>query len=366
MQSVRWGIVGTGRMASIVAGELAALGRRGIELGAVASRRLDTARDFALRHGIPAACDSVDELAARADIDAVYIATPHVRHCDDMLACLESGKAVLCEKPFTLNAPEAERVVAAARAHGLFAMEAMWTRFLPSMVALRTHLADGTLGKVRMLVGGGAFVPAQEAGHYLFDRHLGGGVLLDAGVYLVSMASMILGTPRRVLACGALGRTGVDEQDAMLLEHADGACAALYVSMQARRAPDFEILADGGRIRIEPPVFRPTRLTLWNASGEQRSEEFAIDGSGYGYQVLEVSKAIREGQRESAVVPLDRRSRSCGRWIQSASRWACAMTATRSDAPLTGARCRPAEPLSLGALTATGRIRRCSRPDLRS
>jgi predicted dehydrogenase len=305
MQSVRWGIVGTGRMASMMAGELAGLGCHGTELGAVASRQLDTARNFALRHSIPAACDSIDELAARADIDVVYIATPHVRHCDDMLACLEGGKSVLCEKPFTLNAPEAERVVAAARARGLFAMEAMWTRFLPCMVALRAHLADGTLGSVRMLVGGGAFVPAPEAGHYLFDRHLGGGVLLDAGVYLVSMASMILGTPRRILACGALGRTGVDEQDAMLLEHADGACAALYVSMRARRAPDFEILADGGRIRIEPPVFRPTRLTLWDASGEQRSEEYAIDGSGYGYQVLEVSKAIREGRRESAIMPLD-------------------------------------------------------------
>jgi predicted dehydrogenase len=304
MDTVRWGIVGTGRMASVLAAEFAGLQPHGIELAGVASRNIDTAQAFATRHGIRMACDSVAAMAARDGIDAVYIATPHARHCEDMLTCLQGGKAVLCEKPFTLNAAEAERALAAARSRGVFAMEAMWTRFLPSMVALRERLTTRSIGSVRMLIGGGAFVPTFDAGHYLFNRQLGGGVLLDAGVYLVSMASMILGTPSRVLACGALGQTGVDEQDAILLEHDGGVCAALYVSMRARRPPDLEILADAGRIRVEAPVFRPTRLTIWDGDGTERSAEFPIVGSGYGYQVLEVSAALRAGRTESTIMPL--------------------------------------------------------------
>jgi predicted dehydrogenase len=304
MNTVRWGIVGTGRMAATFAGEFARLGSHGIELSAVASRHIDTARAFAARHRIATACDSVAKLAARQELDAVYIATPHVRHCEDMLTCLERGKAVLCEKPFTLNAPEAERVIATAKARGCFAMEAMWTRFLPSMVALRERLAGGSLGTVRMVVGGGAFVPDFDEQHYLFNTGLGGGVLLDAGVYLVSMASMIMGTPRRALACGAINRAGIDEQDAILLEHDSGACALLYVSMRARRAPDMEILFDAGRVRIEAPVFRPTRLTYWDQHGVERVEEHPLLGTGYAYQLLEASAALRAGRTESDIMPL--------------------------------------------------------------
>jgi predicted dehydrogenase len=303
MRTVRWGIVGTGRMARTMADEIERLGPKGHAVAAVASRRIGHAREFV---GSRTACtpyDSVRELAADPAVDAVYIATPPSEHVAAMLDCIAANKAVLCEKPFTLDGAEAERVAAAAQHRGVFVMEAMWTRFLPAVERLRTMLASGELGAVRLVTGGGAFVPAYDPANYLFDPRLGGGALLDAGVYLVSMASMILGTPARVLATGAVGRTGIDEQDVVVLDHGD-ASATLYISMRARRAPDFEILAEHGRIRVEPPMYRPTTLTIWDASPSQRTENHPIDGTGYGPQLEAVARALRDGSRECEAMPL--------------------------------------------------------------
>lgn len=305
MTGVRWGIVGTGRMAAVMAAEITALAPAGHRLAAVASRRPETGRAFAQRHAVPHCCDSVAALAARPDVDAVYIATPHSRHAADMLACIEHGKAVLCEKPFTLDAALAAQVIAAARARGVFVMEAMWTRFLPAIVALRRMVADGAIGAPRLVIGGGAFIPEPPPGHYLLERALGGGVLLDAGVYLVSLASMLLGPPATVQASGSIGPTGVDVQDAILLGHAGGADALLYVSLGARRPPDLEILGSHGRIRVAAPVFRPEQLTLWTPGGGESVTAYPVDGSGYGQQLEAVGRALAAGERECAAMPLD-------------------------------------------------------------
>lgn len=303
MERVRWGIVGTGRMASTIAAEIAALREHGIDLVAVASRDAARAQEFAARFG---AHQSVGDPAAISTLplDAIYIATPHTLHAGQMLASLRAGQAVLCEKPFTLNAAEAQVVVDAALHGRVFAMEAMWTRFLPAVVALRDMLAAGVIGPVRMITGGGAFVPDGSQPAYLLDPALGGGVLLDAGVYLVSLASMILGTPTSVLAQGLIGRTGVDEQVSMLMSYPGGAQAQLYVSMRARRSPDLEILGEAGRIRIAAPVFRPTRLTLWSRDGTESVRDFPIDGTGYGYQIHAVSAALQRGERDCPTMPL--------------------------------------------------------------
>jgi predicted dehydrogenase len=303
METVRWGIVGTGRMARTMADEIGRLASKRHALAAVASRRIGQAREFA---GGRIGCtpyESVRDLAADPGVDAVYIATPPSEHAAAMLDCIAANKAVLCEKPFTLDAAEAQRVATEANRRGVFVMEAMWTRFLPAIERLRAILAARELGAVRLVVGGGAFVPAYDPGNYLFDPRLGGGALLDAGVYLVSMASMILGSPARVLATGAVGRTGIDEQDIVVLDHGD-ASATLYISMRARRAPDFEILAEHGRIRVEPPMYRPTTLTIWDASQSQRVENHPIDGTGYGAQLEAVARALRDGSRECAAMPL--------------------------------------------------------------
>jgi predicted dehydrogenase len=305
MENVRWGILGTGRMATVMAGELTAMRAEGIELVAVASRNVQSAKSFARRYGIHRAWGSYAELAADAGVDAVYVATPHSLHHDNILACLRGGKAVLCEKPFTLSAPQARAVIDEARGRGLFIMEAMWTRFLPAVVALRKLLQAGAIGRVQMIIGGGAFVPDFGPEHYLLNKDLGGGVLLDAGVYLVSMASMILGTPTRIQASGIIGSLGVDEQDAILLEHANGSAALLYVSLRARRSPDLEILGESGRISIAAPIFKPAKLTVWNKDGVATVTEYPVSGTGYGYQIREAAEALRAGRRESTVMPLD-------------------------------------------------------------
>ncbi|MBS0614253.1 MAG: Gfo/Idh/MocA family oxidoreductase [Proteobacteria bacterium] len=292
-------------MASVLAAEFASLPTTEVRLLAIAGRNAERTAAFAAAHDIARTYHDIEALARDPDIDALYIATPHTLHYECLLAAIEAGKAVLCEKPFTLNARQAAEVIALARRRGVFVMEAMWTRFLPAIAALRELVAAGTLGRIELLVGGGAFMPDRHGGHYLFDPHRGGGVLLDAGVYLVSLSSMLLGQPRRIQAAGRLGDSGVDEQDAWLFEHACGAMASLYVSLHARRSPDLEILGDAGRIRIAAPVFRPTRLHLWDQQGNEQLREYPITGSGYGYQVRAVNQALLHGQSESPVMPLD-------------------------------------------------------------
>jgi predicted dehydrogenase len=301
---IRWGICGTGRMAAVMAGELNGLIDQGAYLAAVGSRTRAAGAEFAQRFRIPRAHGSYADLARDPEIDVVYIATPPSLHCENTLACLENRKAVLCEKPFALNAREAVRMIRAAREHGVFLMEAMWTRFLPALAAVRATMAAGSLGPVRLVTGGGGFIPQFDPAAPLFDRHLGGGVLLDAGVYLVSLASMLLGPPTEIIARGRLGASGVDEQDVILLRHAAGAEALLYVSLNTRRAPDLEILGEQGRLRLEAPVFRPTRLSLTRGESATAVSEYPVTGSGYAPQLIEVMSALRAGRQESPIIPL--------------------------------------------------------------
>ncbi len=304
MQPLRWAIVGTGHMAETMAREIVAHQPQGHRLTAVASRDAERGADFCSRHAVPGYAPNAAALAARADVDVVYIASPHTAHAADTIACLQRGKAVLCEKPFTTNADEAERVVAAWRSGSSLLMEAMWTRFLPAVDALRAHLAAETLGRIQLVVGGGAFLPTLPPAHYLLDPQRAGGVLLDAGVYLVAFASLVLGTPDSVLASAAKGATGVDEQDVAILEYANGARALVYVSMRARRAPDLELIGEHGRIRVHAPIFRPARLTLTQADGTEQTTDYPIEGSGYGYQLRHCATLIERGERESTLMPV--------------------------------------------------------------
>ncbi len=302
---VLWGIVGTGHMASVLATEFATLAADEAQLVAVCGRDAGRAAAFAARHDIRRIHGDFRHLAKDPDIDVLYIATPHPLHHECMLAAIEAGKAVLCEKPFTVNAVQAAEAIDAARRRGVFVMEAMWTRFLPAIAALRELLAGGAIGRIQMIVGGGAFMPDRNAGHYLFDPRRAGGVLLDAGVYLVSMASMLLGTPVRIQASGRIGASGVDEQDAVLLDHEGGATACLYVSLHSKRPPELEILGDAGRICIPAPVFRPAHLVLWDREGRELRMEHPIEGSGYGYQLRAVNAALRAGLTGCPIMPLE-------------------------------------------------------------
>ncbi len=299
---VRLGILGTGNMARAFAAGLQHA--RHVELTAVASRREESARQFADDFRVPAQFSCYQALADCSDLDLVYIATPHTFHARHGLMCLNAGKAVLLEKPFTINATEAELLIETARGKGLFLMEAMWTRFIPAVVKLRELLATQRIGKVQMMLAGGAFQPAFDAEAYLFRPDLGGGVLLDAGVYLVSLASMVFGAPKRILAAGAVGNSGVDEQDAIVLQHSDDELATLYVSLRASTPPEATLLGEQGSIRVHAPIFAPPALTLSVTGEADQFIELPFEGNGYQYQADEAARCILTGQLESTVMPL--------------------------------------------------------------
>src|ERR687897_753724 len=203
MDSMRWGILGTGRIVREFAAGLR--DTPGAETLAVGSRTEDSAREFAASLGIPRHYSSYAELVTDPDVDVVYVATPHPFHAENVTLCLEAGKHVLCEKPMTVNAAQAERLIALAQEEELFLMEGMWTRFYPLMERVRHLISSGAIGEPRLL-----------------NPDLGGGALLDVGVYCVSLSSMIFGPPDRVTGLAHLGETGVDEQSAAILEHGDG------------------------------------------------------------------------------------------------------------------------------------------------
>ena len=300
---VRWGIIGTGSIAKKFAEGLGVL--PDAELIAVGSRAQETADEFAERFGVRNRHLNYEALAGDPEIDAVYVATPHPLHRENSILCLNAGKAVLCEKPFAINAREAEEVIHVAREKNLFLMEAMWTRFLPVMVRLRQVLSEGAIGEVRMLCCDFGFRAGFNPRGRLFDPELGGGALLDVGVYTVSLSSMIFGAPARVAGLAHLGETGVDEQSAFVLAHEGGELSVLSTAVRTRTAQEAVILGTEGRIRLHSPWWRGTKMTVSAAGEEDESVELPYDGNGYNCEAAEVGKRLREGKLESEIMPLD-------------------------------------------------------------
>ena len=300
---IKWGILGTGRIAGKFAVALNYL--EDAELYGVASRSEEKARAFAIEHSASKQFHDYVSLAAEPDIDVVYIATPHSLHKENCLMCLQHGKAVLCEKPFTINAMEAAAVIDFARRRQLFLMEAMWTRFIPAAIKLKELIADNVIGDIQYLFAGGAILPDFDPDFYVFRKELGGGVLLDAGVYLVSLASWLLGLPDRIQSAAKLSGRGVDDHDAILLEYDSGAIACMYVSMRTKNRPDITVLGSKGKIYVHPPLFCPSRITLSLFDAEETEITLPIESNGYQFEIMEVNRCLREGKTESDVMPLD-------------------------------------------------------------
>ena len=300
---IRWGIVGTGKIATSFAEDLRHA--RGAELVAVASRSEESARAFAGRFQVPRWHASYEAMAEDPQVDVAYIATPNTQHYSNSALFIRAGKAVLCEKPFTLNAIEAQELIELARQRGLFLMEAMWTRFLPSIGVLRQLLEEGALGEVRMLAADFGKRFRFDPTSRLFAPELGGGALLDLGVYPVSLASLVFGPPERIHCMASMGETGVDEQEGILFGYAGGRQAVLYASMQVTTPDEATILGTRGYLRIHSPMHAPHRITVFAEDGKEHSHEHPIRGNGLHYQVLEVMRCLREGARESEQMRLD-------------------------------------------------------------
>ena len=316
---IRWGILGTGSIAKKFAEGLAVLPEA--DLVAVGSRTSETAGDFADRYGVPRAHGTYEGLAEDPEVDAVYVATPHPFHRENTILCLKAGKAVLCEKPFAINRGDAEEMVRVARERKRFLMEAMWTRFLPITVKVREWLADGTIGEVRMLRADFGFRAGVDPKARLFSPELGGGALLDVGVYTVSFASMVFGGPPEDMATTAhIGETGVDEQAGMVLRYEGGQLAVLACAVRNRTYQRAEILGTDGSIHIHPPFWCGTTATL-TAEGNEETVERPLEGNGYNYEAVEVMERLREGKLESDVMPLDETLSVMGTLDRARGQW---------------------------------------------
>lgn len=300
---IRWGILGTGAIAHKFAFGLKFTPRA--ELAAVGSRTLEAAHAFADRFNVRRRHNSYEALAHDPEVDIIYVSTPHSLHKENSLLCLNAGKAVLCEKPFTINAVEAEEVINLARQKRLFLMEAMWTRFLPAVVKARQMIAAGTLGDIRMLAADLGFRADFDPQHRLFDPALGGGALLDVGVYPISLASMLFGPPAHVTGLAHLGETGVDEQSACLLGYEQGRLAVLYCAVSTDTPSEALVIGTEGRVKLHAPLYCPAKLTLSRPGREDEVVDVPYEATGYQYEAIEVVKCLQAGKLESDVMPLD-------------------------------------------------------------
>jgi predicted dehydrogenase len=302
VERVRWGILGTGRIAADFATGLQAL--PDAELAAVGSRSAESAAAFADRFGAARRHPSYAALAEDPEVDIVYVATPHPLHHENARTCLEAGKAVLCEKPFTLNAAEARDLVRLAHERGLFLMEAMWTRFLPAVVEVRRLLAAGAIGEARFLTADFGFRKAFDPRHRLFDPALGGGALLDVGVYLASLSSMVFGPPAETRSLSQLGSTGVDERAALLFGYGGGRFAQLTAAIATGTPQEATVVGDGGWIRLHPLWWKATSFTLAAAGREPETVVAPYEGNGYTHEAAEAMRCLRAGLPESPGMPL--------------------------------------------------------------
>jgi predicted dehydrogenase len=300
---VRWGILGTGGIARMFVTDLQ-LSDSGVAI-AVGSRSQGSADRFAEEFGIANRHASYASLVADPDVDVVYVATPHPMHHDDALLALRASKHVLVEKPFTMNAVEAREVVQVARENRRFAMEAMWTRFLPHVVVIRDWLAWGVLGDIVTVTADHGQWFAEDPDFRLFAPALGGGALLDLGVYPVSFASMVLGTPDRIVSMSDPAFTGVDAQTSMLFGYDSGAQAVLTCTLRAKSPTRASIVGTEARIELDGDFYAPTDITLTPRDGDPISIESIHEGRGLRHQADEVARRLAAGDLESPVMPLD-------------------------------------------------------------
>lgn len=310
--TIRWGIIGTGWIAEAFGRDVQRLGDHCV--AAVGSRTLDKARAFATRIAgtgpVPRAYGSYEALVADVDVDVVYVATPHTFHHDNTLLALHAGKPVLVEKPFAMNATEAAAMVALARARNLFIMEAMWTRFLPHMVAVRRILADGLLGRLVSLSADHGQYFAPDPRHRLYALDLGGGALLDLGIYPVSFASMVFGSPTRILAASDPAFTGADAQTSMIFGYdrpgEAPAQALLTTTLRAVTPTTAVIVGEEARLEIARPFYVPSTFTVTHRDGrilERYTEPY--QGHGLQEEAAEVGRCLRAGATESTIMSLD-------------------------------------------------------------
>ncbi len=299
---IRWGVIGPGSIATGFADAMTMVDDG--EIVAVASRSMERAVAFGDRYDIPARYGDYASMAADSDVDVVYVATPNSRHEQDTIACLEAGHHVLCEKPLALDAEQARRMTALARRQGLFLMEAIWSRFLPAYRSLVEVIAAGRIGEPLLVEADFGFRRPVDPSHRLFDLGLGGGALLDLGIYPIQLCSLVLGAPDHVVAEGMVGDTGVDDQVAAILRHAGGRLGVVKAAIRVNMACTARISGTEGWIDLPPMMHCPNSLSVTTPAGRE-AVDASYAGNGLRFEIAEVHRCLAAGLTESPDMTLD-------------------------------------------------------------
>ena len=303
-EKIRWGIMGCGNIANKFAGDLTLV--EGAELVAVASRDKQKAIDFAARHPARFAFGSYEELVSCAEVDVIYIATPHGFHHEHAMLCITHKKSVLCEKAFALNTSQAKEMIEAASSQGVFIMEAFWTKFLPQYQKVISIIKEGQIGEIKLIQADFGFKAPLPLSRRLYDPILGGGALLDIGIYPVFMAISLLGRPVEICASIDPYPSGVDKQIVAVLKFASGALANISATFEAVSPVEATIVGDDGYLRMANRFHNATANVQLSKEGKVIDIEVDRE-SGYGYQfeARHVCECLRNGLLESTVVSHD-------------------------------------------------------------
>lgn len=301
-KKIRFGMIGAGRIARKFAEGLSFV--EDAELVAIASRSIERAEEFGDEFAIRKRYGNYEELVQDEEIDVVYISTPNTLHKDHTILCLQNKKAVICEKPFGAKKSDVEAMIQAAKDNDVFLMEAMWTRYFPMVKKVRQLVDDGLIGRVRMIEGDFGFKSQTIHEGIKFDKNLGGGSILDVGIYPISFSSMIYKKqPKEIKVIANIGKTGVDEQAAMILAYEGGGMALLSSAITTQTPRNVYIIGDKGYIHM-PDVWYAQTATLKIHNEEEVTLELPIVGNGYNYEAEEVVKCLQEGRLESDIMPL--------------------------------------------------------------
>lgn len=299
---LRWGIISTGIIANKMAEAINWVS--GSEIWGVASRSPENAQLFAKKYHIKNALAPYSELIASPDVDIIYIGVPNPFHYELMLESLNHGKHVLCEKPFTLNAKETQECIDLARKKNLFLMEAVWTRFFPVLQEVKHLIPEGKIGRLRQITGDFLIQREYDPEHRLYNLDLGGGALLDIGVYLLSVAQFFAGKPDRIDGVAKMCETGADVLDSLMLHYSDDVNAYLICGFPGHKPQEFTLTGTKGFCKIQSPFYRPDAYIL-GTEEEESLYELPFKGNGYVHMIEAVQKSLLRGETENLTMPLE-------------------------------------------------------------
>ncbi|WP_438423311.1 Gfo/Idh/MocA family protein [Aquimarina macrocephali] len=302
-RSIKWGIIGCGKIAHKFANDLKSVPNA--ILYAVASRDLKKAQDFGKEHQASTCYDNYEALSIDPNIDVIYIATPHVFHYENALMCLTNKKAVLCEKPFAMNTAQVEEMIAAAKKNNVFLMEALWTYFLPHYTYVLDVVKSNALGEVKTLKADFGFTTPFDPEGRVFNKKLGGGSLLDVGIYPLFAALSILGYPEEVNAQATIGKTGVDEDCSIQLRYKNGATASLFSAVTKETDTTATLEFEKGSIIINSRFHEPSSITILK-EGKSERIEFKVATNGYNYEAIHVQEMLLQNRKESTIMSFEK------------------------------------------------------------